>query len=367
MMLAEGTVQVLQALPEPALVLETDGHIGFANQAARARFGTGVTEGGSLCDLGPDGTAAERLRHWLHRCSGSRAALPGALDLRGADGRVTRFRSLGAVLEPARPGRRARLLLRLVDREDHRFPLLTRKLDELNREIGQRRRAQLALQSAVRERDVLLGELHHRVKNNIQMLVGMLAISRRAGAGADPQAVLAEASRRLTAVGAVHQMLYLGENVHGVPGEAFLRQIGGAVMAGLGTAHQLQVVAEPVEVSNDAAVPLGLALNELLVNAVKHGGPGGAVRLGLRRLPEGNAAELSVEDDGPGFSLDAATAAGASGLKLVLGLARQLNGALSVTPGPAGGTRATLRFPVQGPPVPVQAAPPRPPQDERWG
>ncbi len=349
MTLAEGAREVLQTLPEPALILDTAGCIGFANRAATDRFGEGVAEGAHLTKLGPDAEAAARMLAWLHRCSGSRACLPGAMDLRGADGRLTRFRGFGAVLQPAGEGARARLLLRLVDREDDRFPLLGRKLDELNAEISRRRRTQLALETAVRERDVLLGELHHRVKNNIQMLVGMLAMSRRASPSADAQEVLAEAARRLAAVGAVHQMLYLGDSLHGVPGEAFLRRIGSAVLAGLGAPHELSISAEPIEIANDAAVPLGLVLNELLVNAVKHGCPdgpvAGCIRIILRRLPGSPLVELRVEDDGPGFTVDAATRTGSSGLKLVVGLARQLNGELSVTAGPLGGTEAVLRFP----------------------
>jgi len=349
MMLAEGAIQVLQTLPEPALVLGTDARIGFANRAAEARFGPGVAEGAQLTDLGPDAEAATRVRDWLRRCSGSRTALPGALDLRGADGKLTRFRGFGAVLEPAGKGRRARLLLRLLDREDDRFPLLGRKLDELNSEISRRRRTQVALEASVRERDALLGELHHRVKNNIQMLVGMLAMSRRSMPKADPQAVLDEAARRLAAVGAVHQMLYLGDNLHGVPGKDFVNRIGSAVLAGLGAPHTLAVSAEPVEIANDAAVPLALVMNELLVNAVKHGCPegsiAGCIRVVLRHLPEAGSIELRVEDDGPGFTLDAATGMGASGLKLVLGLARQLNGELTVNRGVMGGTEAVLRFP----------------------
>lgn len=355
MTLAEGAAQVLQTLPEPALVLGTDARIGFANRAAQARFGAGVAAGADLTALGPDAEAAERLRQWLRRCSGSRTALPGALQLRGADGRVTRFRGFGAVMTPAGGEQRAKLLLRLVDREDDRFPLLGRKLDELNVEISRRRRAQLALEAAVRDRDVLLNELHHRVKNNIQMLVGMLGMSRRAAAWAtDPQAVLAEASRRLAAVGTVHQMLYLGDNLRGVPGETFLQRVVGGVLAGLGVAHGVSLSADPVEISNDAAVPLGLVLHELLVNAVKHGCPDGtppdSIRIALRQMP-GEMVELRVEDDGPGFTLDAATRTGATGLKLVLGLARQLNGELSVVPGPAGGASVVLRFPAPaGPP-----------------
>jgi two-component sensor histidine kinase len=93
--------------------------------------------------------------------------------------------------------------------------------------------------------------------------------------------------------------------------------------------------------SNDAAMPLALILNELLTNAVKHGVKDHAkqsVRVGLTER-DGDF-ELYVEDDGPGFDLDAVRRT-SSGLRLVLGLSRQLHGQFEVSKAPA---RATLRF-----------------------
>lgn len=108
--------------------------------------------------------------------------------------------------------------------------------------------------------------------------------------------------------------------------------------------HDVQIVCEAgdVELSNDAAMPLALILNELLTNAVKHGMNGsgaGSVRVGLTR--QDDAFVLYVEDDGPGFDLEAVRQR-SSGLQLVQGLARQLRGRFDVTQNPA--TRCSVQF-----------------------
>jgi two-component sensor histidine kinase len=95
------------------------------------------------------------------------------------------------------------------------------------------------------------------------------------------------------------------------------------------------------ELSNDAAMPLALILNELLTNAVKHGSIGGAIRVGLAHA-DGSYC-LHVEDDGPGFELEAAQRKRSSGLGLVGGLARQLGGTFEVQR--AKGARCIVRFP----------------------
>jgi two-component sensor histidine kinase len=95
------------------------------------------------------------------------------------------------------------------------------------------------------------------------------------------------------------------------------------------------------EISNDTAVPLALILNELLTNAAKHGiaGGRGTIRVALAREPDGFV--LTVEDDGPGFDLQAVRGR-SSGLRLIEGLSRQIRGQFDVNRTPA--TRCTLRF-----------------------
>lgn len=340
-----GIAAVLRALPEPALVVEPDGRIVLSNPAAAAHLGAGAAPGGLLTALCPDDDpeTGARLRAYLDRCAGSHAALPGAVALRGADGATVRFRCSGALLEPAAPdgSRRARLLLRLLPgRGDRRFSLLARQVRELKAEIRERRRIQAALEDALREREVLVRELHHRVKNSLHMLVGMLGAARRDTASADAKAVLAEVEHRLSAVGRVHQMLYGEGSLVGVRGDELVKALCPAVLRALGADPQrLSVEAAPIEVPNDVAVPLALILNELLTNALKHGrgpgGPPGGVRVRLAALG-GAGFELAVEDDGPGFDPAMAVGRRASGLGLVRGLARQLGGSFLVERGRAG-------------------------------
>ncbi|MBC4013691.1 sensor histidine kinase [Siccirubricoccus deserti] len=318
----------------------------FANYAALARLGLGLDSAGELARFSGSPESAAELRTYLRRCSGSRSPLLGAIELRGADGGITRFRCHGGLLQPAQGDTPARLLLRLSEGSDERFAALTQKVRDLDDEVRRRRRTQALLEEALRDRDVLMRELHHRVKNNIHMLAGMLSAARRETVAPEAAMVLDEATRRLAAVGAVHQMLYLKDNLRGVHGDEFVTRIATMIMEGAGAREQLSVAAEPIEIPNDAAVPLALVLNELLANALKHAaradGTCGRVYLGFAEVDA--AIELSVEDEGPGFDPLIQTSRRASGLGLVRGLTRQIGGSFSVGPGRTGGARCVVRF-----------------------
>ncbi|HYZ31489.1 MAG TPA: histidine kinase dimerization/phosphoacceptor domain -containing protein [Crenalkalicoccus sp.] len=342
----------LQAMPDAVLVVLREGRILLRNLAARELIG----EAEELAGLVPDADGAARFRTYLSRCAGSRGPLPGGVALRGADGAVTRYRCLAGLLEPARNGAPAQLLLRLTRAGDERFTALTARLRDMDDEVRRRRRTQSLLEEALRDRELLLRELHHRVKNNIHMLGSMLSAARREAGGRATDAVLADAGRRLAAVGVVHQMLYAGESLRGVPGDAFAERVGTACMEALGAVERLRIAAEPVEVPNDAAVPLALILTELLANAQKHAlrpdARPGEVRVSLTAMPEAGI-ELAVEDEGPGFAPPPAERR-ASGLGLVRGLARQIGGAFSVTAAAGGGARCAVRFRAAAPlPAPL--------------
>jgi PAS domain S-box-containing protein len=189
---------------------------------------------------------------------------------------------------------------------------------------------------------VLFNELNHRVKNNMQMLQSLLRLAGKQTNNAEAQRVLSDASSRVATMAAAQQILYATTGATRFSGEELL----GAVCR---TARQLfsrnvNIVceAEDIELSNDAAMPLALILNELLTNAVKHGtGESEEVNIevGLRRGDD--SLFLYVEDDGPGFDPDAIRQR-SSGLQLVQGLARQLGGKFEVTRNPR--TRCTVYF-----------------------
>jgi PAS domain S-box-containing protein len=194
---------------------------------------------------------------------------------------------------------------------------------------------------------VLLDELNHRVKNNMQMLHSLLRTAQRETASAEARAVLADASHRVGAMAAAQQVLYDAGDAVSYRARDFLE--GVCASARQAFTNDIKVeIADCVEerLSNDTAMPLALILNELLTNAAKYGinGTGeGAVRV---RLIKGEGSlELKVEDDGPGFDLGEAGRR-SSGLGLVSGLARQLGGALKVERTP--GACCSVHFPDRG-------------------
>ncbi len=335
---------ILDMLPEPALLVGTDSRIFLANPAARARLGAGA--GDVLTEFCPADPAAAELRAYLRRCSGARSPLPGAIALRGAGGETLPFHASAGLLAPSRDGDPAILLLRLTDRSDARFAALAQHVSDLNDEIRRRRRIQALLERALEDREVLMRELHHRVKNNIQMLAAMLYAARREAVGGAGVPALEEASRRLAAVGMVHQLLYTGDSLRGVRADLFVARIASAVMEAAGGEDRFSSTGDASEIPNDTAVPLALVLNELLANAVKHGnrpdGTPGHVRVGLTEVD--GALELVVADEGPGFEIVGALGRRATGLGLVQGLARQIGGTFSVERPAVGGARCIVRF-----------------------
>jgi PAS domain S-box-containing protein len=189
---------------------------------------------------------------------------------------------------------------------------------------------------------LLLDELNHRVKNNMQILQSLLFTSARRVKSDEARQVLDDASRRVAAMAAAQRVLYGKSDAIRFPAGEFLHAVCQTVEQTLPPDVKIVCEAASGELSNDAAMPLSLILNELLTNAVKHGGNDPAnhtVRVGLTETD--GALEMYVEDDGAGFELDAVRNR-SSGLQLVLGLARQLQGTFQVARTPS--SRASVRF-----------------------
>jgi PAS domain S-box-containing protein len=202
-------------------------------------------------------------------------------------------------------------------------------------DVSERRQAET-------QQRMLLRELNHRVKNNMQMLQSLLYAAAKKTRNPEAAEILDEASRRITAMAAAQRVLYATTDATSFQADEFLEAVCQSAQQTL--PPNVKIVRAPAsgELSNDAAMPLALILNELLTNAAKYGvnGSGDCVfRVGLTK--EADSFILYVEDDGPGFDLTT-VASRSSGLGLVQGLAAQLRGQFEVTRNPA--TRCTLRF-----------------------
>ena len=202
-------------------------------------------------------------------------------------------------------------------------------------DVSERKQAETA-------QKVLLDELNHRVKNNMQMLHSLLRGAQRQTGSAEAQVVLADASQRIAAMAAAQQVLYDADHPTNYDTKDFIAAVCSTAKQSLGKTIDIAWEACTAELPNDTAMPLALILNELLTNAVKHGTKGregASIKVELTRPLD--AFVLHVEDDGEGFDLDKVRKR-SSGLGLVTGLARQLGGTFSVERTP--GARCVVRF-----------------------
>jgi PAS domain S-box-containing protein len=202
-------------------------------------------------------------------------------------------------------------------------------------DISERRQAET-------QQRLLLDELNHRTKNNMQMLQSLLYSAARTAHSEEARKVLNEASARIAAMAAAQRVLYGRSDATRFAAEEFLPAVCETIRQLLPPEARIECGAARGVLSNDVAMPLALILNELLTNAVKHGIKDHA-RQGARVSLTGQDGRLAlcVEDDGEGFDLEEVRKT-SSGLQLVLGLARQLHGTLCVTKNPS---RACLDFP----------------------
>ena len=213
-------------------------------------------------------------------------------------------------------------------------------LDRVTAEM-QRSKAQMALQQSLREKEFLLKEVHHRVKNNLQIVSSLLRLQASQLENPIAKAALHDMQNRVRSMALIHEHLYRSENLAQVDLAAYLRQICQQLFRALAStsgAIRLDLDLAPVQLGIDQAIPCGLLVNELFSNALKHGFPNGRtgeVRVELQPLADGPGWRLRVADTGvglpAGFDLKHLTSLG---LQLISDLSRQIGGRLEIGPGP---------------------------------
>jgi PAS domain S-box-containing protein len=204
-------------------------------------------------------------------------------------------------------------------------------------DVSERRQAET-------QQRLLLNELNHRTKNNMQMLQSLLFTAGRNTRSDEARHVLNEASGRIAAMAAAQRVLYGTSDATRFEADEFLQSVCATLRQIL--PGRIGLNCEPASgvLSTDVAMPLSLILNELITNAAKHNTrTEGAAAIRVVLVEQGGAFRLSVEDGGEGFDL-ATVRKTSSGLQLVLGLARQINGTVEVTRHPSC---VTLRFPAE--------------------
>lgn len=219
-------------------------------------------------------------------------------------------------------------------------------------DITAREQAAEALRQSLAERDALLKELHHRVKNNLQVITSLLEMQARQTADRQALSALSEARNRMTAIAAIHELLYQSGSFSEVDLAAYARRLLRHVVSLHDSSSRIDasVAGDGIRVDLARAVPLGLLLNELVSNAYKHAFRArthGELRVALDELD--GQLRLCVTDDGAGLpdGFDERPHQ-TLGLQLVRMLAKQLGGA--VTFRSDRGTRVEVRVPFRAQP-----------------
>ncbi len=201
---------------------------------------------------------------------------------------------------------------------------------------------------ALAEKEVMLKEIHHRVKNNLQVISSLLHMQSRGVDDARAVALFQESEQRVLSMALIHESLYRSSDLSRVAFAPYLEELARILVRSLrveGGELVLRFDLAPVELTVETAVPCALVANELLTNAVKHAFPGsarGSIELSLRR--EEGRVTLSVRDDGVGLPPGLEPERSRSlGLRLVRALAGQLHGEARFERA-SPGTVATLTF-----------------------
>jgi two-component sensor histidine kinase len=208
---------------------------------------------------------------------------------------------------------------------------------------------QAELQERVERRTAWLAEVHHRVKNNLQIISSLLMLQAEKLSNTADKAVFDECRDRIYSMARLHEQLYSSGEFSDLDFATHLREMAEMLVRShtpQGCTLALDIRVDPVAVDLDTAVTLGLIANELLLNALKHGFSGRPAGNLTVELHGGDRNQMAVRDDGCGLpaGFDPTKNAGL-GLELVLGMTRQIRGEARIENDPAGGTRATIFFP----------------------
>jgi two-component sensor histidine kinase len=211
----------------------------------------------------------------------------------------------------------------------------------------ERQQADAKLAAAVEYQDLLSREMSHRVKNSLASVVGLLHVQARGTDSADIRNALEDAGSRVAAIAQVHDQLWRGSRIGFIDLADFMNQL----CKQLGNNAEglvLNCHADPMLVSADHAIPLGLLINELVTNAVKYAYPGGLGAIDVSAHEIDGCLHVEISDYGvglpQGFDIDKPRTN--LGFKVITGLVRQLQGHITISRNEPSGARFLLELPI---------------------
>lgn len=219
---------------------------------------------------------------------------------------------------------------------------------EVNTDITERKRADDFLKASLEEKEILLKEIHHRVKNNLQVISSLLNLQSRYIN--DPHALetFKDSQNRVKSMALIHEQLYQSKNLAEVDFEKYVQSLAYDLFVSFGTYSRniaMKVNIKDISLNIDTAIPCGLIINELISNSLKYAfqaGGDGSIEVGLRPIEDDRYA-LTVKDSGTAFPKDLDIGNTSSlGLRLVNSLTNQLKGSIALST--CEGTEFTITF-----------------------
>ena len=214
-------------------------------------------------------------------------------------------------------------------------------------DVTDEKRAEDLLRTSLEEKDVVLREIHHRVKNNLQIVARLLSLQASAIDAEDARTALRESQQRVQLMAQLHEKLYQSQDLNGIEFGVFIEDRVAELgrYYGAGNRIELRTQMDFVRLGIDQAVPCAQIVNELVSNAIRHGFASnllGVISVSLRR-PTRRDVVIEVCDNGVGLAGDRDWRSSPNlGLKLVETLAKQLHGKIERVSGP--GTAFKLQF-----------------------
>ncbi|MDD5154318.1 MAG: histidine kinase dimerization/phosphoacceptor domain -containing protein [Desulfovibrionales bacterium] len=207
---------------------------------------------------------------------------------------------------------------------------------EVNVDITERKRAEEQIRASLREKEVLLKEIHHRVKNNLQVISSLLRLQSQYVQDKGDVEIFKESQNRIKSMALVHEKLYQSKDLASINFHEYVSLLVNGLFRSYGVNTDkitLKTDIEDIMLGVDVAIPCGLIINELVSNSLKYAFPEdkeGGIKITLRTLDEG-AMELTVADNGVGLPGDwDLTNSGSLGLKLVKILTDQIDGQIDL-------------------------------------
>lgn len=314
----------LSCLSDFAYIYNIEGRILFANQPLLDLWGLTLEEvvDKDFFDLGYPHAEAAQLHRDIQRVFNTKMSVTGELPYTSPSGTYGYYEY---IFSPVING-------------DGSVELVVGS----SRNVAAHKRAEAALQSSLHEKEALLKEVHHRVKNNLQVITSLLRLEARRSTHDETKSALRDMKGRIRSMALLHESLYRSGVFATVDLAAYLNQLASKAFRALAAdagSIELRLDLASTVVGMDQATACGLLVNELLANCFKHGFPDGRkgeVGVELQALDGGARLRLRVSDTGVGLPQDfEAQHRDTLGMQLVSDLVRQIGGTLQVGPAPA--------------------------------